>query len=113
MPVQRAIAAFKDRRLNCAQSVLHAFQQEHSIAEDEITQARHLGGGRADGGRCGALHAACVLAGDETARGNLRMAFAAKAGSEQCREIRKSKTLSCEQCVELAAELVASLGKRK
>ncbi len=113
MPAQRAIAAFKTRQPNCAQSVLRAFQREHGVTEDKIAQAQHLGGGRADGGRCGALHAACELVEHEAVRGSLRTAFAAKAGSELCREIRKSKTLSCEQCVELAAELVASLGKRK
>jgi hypothetical protein len=109
MPVQRAIAAFKTRRLNCAQSVLRAFQQEHGVTEDKIEAAGHHGGGRAEEGRCGALHGALQLADDDSARDNLRKAFVAKASSEKCREIRKNKTLSCEQCVELAAELVAGL----
>jgi hypothetical protein len=111
MSVQRAIAAFKTERLNCAQSVLRAFQPEKGIPEDAIQRARQLGQGRAAGGCCGALHAACDLAEDEAQRSRLRAAFAAKAGSEKCREIRKSGTLSCEQCVRLAAELVATLEK--
>ena len=111
MPVQRAIAAFKTRRLNCAQSILRAFQQEHAVPEEAIERAEGLGHGRAAGGRCGALHGALQLADDDSARDHLRKGFVSKAGSEKCREIRKSKTLSCEQCVGLAAQLVAGLGK--
>ena len=111
MPVRRAIAAYKTEHLNCAQSVLRAFQPEKGLSEDAIQQARQMGGGRAPNGCCGALHAACELAGNDAQRASLRAAFAAKAGSEKCREIRKSGTLSCEQCVSLAAELVAGLKK--
>ena len=72
--------------------------------------ARADGGqkGRAEGGCCGALHAACELVEDDAARRSLRAAFIAKAGSEKCRDIRKSGMLSCGQCVELAATLLAS-----
>jgi hypothetical protein len=107
MPVRRALAAFKTERLNCAQSILRAFQAEMGISEDAIRQARQLGQGRVEGGCCGALHAACELAEDETERRRLRTEFVAKAGSEKCRDIRKSGTLSCGQCVELAATLLA------
>jgi hypothetical protein len=109
MPVRQAVAAFKTERLNCAQSILRAFQPEKGIPEDAVRQARQLGQGRAEGGCCGALHAACELAEDEVGRSSLRAAFTARAGSEKCRDIRKSGTLSCEQCVRLAAELVAEL----
>jgi hypothetical protein len=109
MPVRRAIAAFKTERLNCAQSILRAFQAERGIPEDAVQQAVQLGHGRAEGGCCGALHAACELAEDEVGSSSLRTAFVAKTGSEKCRDIRKSRTLSCEQCVRLAAELVAGL----
>ena len=109
MPVQRAITAFKIERLNCAQSVLRAFQPERGISEETIRRAQRRGRGRAEGGCCGALHAACDLAEGESQRSRLRTAFAAKAGSEKCRDIRKSGTLSCEQCVGLAVELVAEL----
>ena len=119
MPVQRALAAFKSGRLNCAQSILRAFQQQPGIHEGAVQQAQQFGRGRAEGGRCGALHMALQLANNKEVRDNLRKAFAAKAGSEQCREIRKRKALSCEQCVELAATMltecqhVGSEGRRK
>lgn len=106
MPIQRAIAAFKTERLNCAQSVLRAFQPQLGLSEQTIQQARGLGGGQAQGGRCGALHAALELAGEEAARDRIQEAFVARAGSQTCRDIRKAKALSCMQCVELAAALL-------
>ncbi|MGO8704019.1 MAG: C-GCAxxG-C-C family (seleno)protein [Candidatus Brocadiia bacterium] len=108
MPVQRAIAAYRTEGLNCAQSILRAFQEECDIPEETVREARRFGGGRALEGRCGALHAACELSGDEAARDRLRKGFAAKAMSERCREIRKSNAFSCEQCIELAAGLLNS-----
>jgi len=107
MPAKRAVEAFRSRQFNCAQSVLCAFRQEHGVSDERMAEARGHGGGRAEGGRCGALHAALQLTGDAAARDALRKGFTAKAGSEQCREIRKAKTLTCEQCVQLAATLLA------
>ncbi len=106
MSVQRAIAAYKTERLNCAQSILRAFQPQCGIPEEAVQQARQSGGGRADEGRCGALHAALQLAGDDTTRSQVRKAFVAKTGTETYRGIRKNKALTCEQCIELAAALL-------
>ena len=106
MPVQRAITAYKTERLNCAQSVLRAFQQPMGLSEQTIQQAKQLGGGRAEEGRCGALHAALQLAGDEATRTRIREAFVMRAGADKCRDIRTRKSLSCAQCVELAAALL-------
>lgn len=106
MPIQRAITAFKTERLNCVQSVLRAFQQQMGVSEYAVEQARQLGGGRAEEGRCGALHAALRLIEDEKTRNRVHGAFVARTGSEKCREIRKRKALTCVQCVELAAALL-------
>jgi hypothetical protein len=107
MPVERATVAFKERRLNCAQSVLHAFQPLRAISDDEILQAKGLGGGRAEAGACGALHAALMLADSPDVRQRFREAFVAAAGSDTCREIRQAKQLSCLECVQLATRLLA------
>ena len=106
MPVERAIAAYKKERLNCAQSVLRAFQEHHKISEDVIAKARHLGGGRADEGLCGALHAALQLAGDPFTKQQLRSAFVSEAGSDKCREIRRAALIPCVECVKMAAKLL-------
>jgi hypothetical protein len=108
MPARAAVHAYTDERLNCAQSVLKAFQERRGLPQREIDDARTLGGGRAAGGVCGALHAALRLVEDPERKEALRQTFAQRAGSERCREIRKAKLLSCEQCVEFASELVES-----
>ncbi|MEA5115151.1 MAG: C-GCAxxG-C-C family (seleno)protein [Geobacteraceae bacterium] len=106
MSVKAAIHAYTREKLNCAQSVLKAFRNRKDITESEIDAARALGGGRAAGGVCGALHAALLLHDGEEKKRSMRENFAARAGSEQCREIRAKKILTCVQCVELAAELI-------
>ena len=106
MPVERALTAYKKERLNCAQSVLRAFQQHRNIREEDIIHARRLGGGQAEDGLCGALYAALQLAGDPPVRRRLRDAFVASAGSDKCGEIG----VSCVECVRLAVSLLVEHG---
>jgi len=51
-------------KLNCAQAVLRTFQAEFGISDQEIGSAANAGGGRAEGGACGALHASRILLND-------------------------------------------------
>ncbi|NLW87239.1 MAG: C_GCAxxG_C_C family protein [Planctomycetes bacterium] len=112
MAVQRAVRAYEVDKLNCAQSVLKAFIPEDQQGLQRVADAKGLGGGRAPEGRCGALYAASQLL-DESDGQALAQEFIAEAGSPACREIRKSRSLTCRQCVELAARLVARrLGDR-
>ena len=113
MPIKRATAVFKSKRLNCAQSVLHAFQPHRPISDDEILNAKGLGGGRAEGGACGALHAALLLADSAELRQKFRDAFVTTAGADTCREIRRAKRLSCLKCVQLATRLLVEHGNGK
>ena len=103
----KALEAFKKLRLNCAQSVLHAFQNEMKIDEQRIAAFKSKGGGRAEGGLCGALHAALELAETQGAKGHIGAKFIERAGSDKCREIKSAGSLSCEACVGLAARLLA------
>jgi hypothetical protein len=104
MPIQKALHAFKQEKLNCAQSVFRGFQEKKGVQDDVIHAAKSLGGGRAPEGRCGALHAALELTACPTSRQGIQKAFVEKSGSETCREIRKHGRLTCEECVQLAAE---------
>jgi hypothetical protein len=106
MSVKAAIHSYTREKLNCAQSILKAFRHRKGITQNEIDAARAMGGGRADGGVCGALHAALLLHDDAEKKRSLRKSFAERAGSEHCREIRAKKIVTCAQCVELAAELL-------
>jgi hypothetical protein len=109
MPIQRALQAYRHERHNCAQSIFRGFQEARAIPERTILLAQALGGGWAPEGRCGALHAALELTADLAAKERLTRAFVEKAGSEACREIKKHRKLSCEDCVRLAAEELARL----
>lgn len=96
---------------NCAQAILKTFQQEFKIDENAILEASQKGGGRAEGGLCGALYAAHQLIQNNNLHQKIDSAFIAKGGSLQCREIRKNKQLSCKECVVLAAKNVEEIVK--
>lgn len=89
-------------RLNCAQAVLDAYQAVTSRTVAPVAEFKPFGGGRAPGGECGALHAACQCAPESAAA--IRAAFAARAGTTRCREL---DALPCEECVALSAQLLA------
>jgi len=110
MPVDRAVTAYQLERLNCAQSILRAFQQHRLIREDEIDEARRYGGGRAENGMCGALYAALSLTDDPFVRDRVRSAFMETAGAETCRDIRRAARTPCVECVRLAASLLVEHG---
>jgi len=107
MPVEKCLTAYTQHKKNCAQSILAGFQHWRDITEAEIDAARKLGGGRAENGECGALHAALLLAKKAETKNILRRTFREQAGSEQCREIRALKRMSCAECVALAATMLA------
>lgn len=104
MPIKKAVKAYVVDKLNCAQSVLHGFQETHEVEDREIAEAKRLGGGRAEKGVCGALHAAMVLAGDKGE--DVAQQFEQKAGARDCKSIRQIKKVSCKECVELAAKIL-------
>ncbi len=106
MPVTRALKAFREERLNCAQSVLKAYKDRHGVSDEQILQAKADGGGRAVDGMCGALYAAVVLAGSEDDKSRICAEFEQVAGARRCRDIKSGSGYPCDKCVELAAELV-------
>ena len=83
---------------NCAQAV-----SEGLGFPELLTEMAACGGGRAPGGRCGALHAAMtVVPADQ--REHVRQAFLAEMPSELCREL-KANGIPCLKCVETAERL--------
>lgn len=94
----------KPENWNCAQSLLKGFQKECSITDSEIEQFRAWGGGRAEGGVCGAMHAASHLLGEDS-RKDLEESFVQEFGTFQCRELKRNK-IACVDCVRLADKLV-------
>ncbi len=97
-------------RLNCAQAILKTFQDHYSVSNEAITEHKKSGGGRVDGNVCGAVHAATLLEKDEAVQKRIMDSFIKAAGSHKCREIKSIKTLSCRECVGVAADLLVEHG---
>jgi hypothetical protein len=90
--------------LNCAQSVLHAYGEVSGDKAMPLADLKPFGGGRAPGGLCGALHAACTIAPHKAEA--LLTNFARRMGSVTCQELRANKEHRCESSVATAAELL-------
>lgn len=90
-------------RLNCAQSVLHAWREVFGDTAITVPELKPFGAGRAPEGLCGAIYAACLLAPDRAEE--LKAAFTARIGSLYCKGIRAARKHSCADCVAEAAEL--------
>lgn len=92
-------------RLNCAQSVLHAWRTVCGDTAMTVADLKPFGAGRAPDGLCGAVYAACLLVPDRAEE--LKAAFASRVGSLYCKAIRAAKKHPCTDCVAQAAELIA------
>jgi len=91
-------------KLNCAQSVLRGFQDQFNISDAEIEEYRAWGGGRAEGGVCGALFAAERLL-RQIGKESVIEDFRNQGGGILCTEI-KEKKFTCAEYVRMADELV-------
>ena len=104
--MNRALELFSasPRMHNCAQAVASGTGHDELYAE-----LGSCGGGKAAEGRCGALHAAMLIAGAARAE-EIRKAFVAELGSDKCLELKQKLAVPCAKCVETAARL-AETGK--
>lgn len=115
MTYAKAIEAYTGKngqtRLNCSQSVIHAFGDKFSALEGTVSLFASCGGGKAPEGKCGSLHAAeYLLAKDYPEKVmECREIFRAAAGSILCREIRALKKLSCMGCIQTAANCLENV----
>ncbi len=99
------------RKLNCAQTIGHAFKDRFDVPEDMIEHLGACGGGRAPEGQCGSLYAAKMLLEKKHPQliRNCEQALLSSAGSTKCREIRASRKLSCVGCVEKIAACIEKI----
>lgn len=95
---------------NCTQSVFKTFQEEFKISDQRIIDAAAEGGGRVDGGICGAFYAVKEMIEKERPElvDIIASKFLEKSGSMKCTEITSKKCLSCKGCVGLASKLLDS-----
>lgn len=90
--------------LNCAQAILKGFQKEFSITDQEIAEYQAWGGGRAQGGLCGALFSAERLLRQIDKPGIIEE-FKTIVGKTNCLDIKKTK-FPCVDCVRIVDELL-------
>jgi hypothetical protein len=98
--------------MNCAESVVHGFQEECEIPVEMIKEFHSYGGGRAPDGVCGSFYAVTVLLEKMNASDKieeLNQYYIQEAGSVQCKEIRRIKKLDCRGCVEISAKYLDSV----
>lgn len=91
------------KKHNCAQAVM----QGCGGTPEAVTEMATCGGGRAPGGLCGALHAACLLCPEQTEA--IQAAFAREVGALTCHDIKTQAHTPCPICVETAARLVEEM----
>jgi len=90
---------------NCAQATACGLGHE-----ELYERLAACGGGKAPGGRCGALYAAMLAAG-ETHAEEIGRRFAAELGSDKCAELKRTLAIPCARCVETAVKLAEELGR--
>lgn len=88
---------------NCAQSVAAMAGRDDLVAPMEAN-----GGGRGEGGLCGALIALLAVTPESRRDDSLRR-FSELAGATRCREIKSTAKTPCRDCVAIAAALVDEL----
>lgn len=94
-------------KLNCAQAILKTFSGHYPVTNELMQSHSKSGGGRVEGNTCGAIYAASLLETDSAIQEKLQNGFLKEAGSLKCRDIRKSKSLTCHQCVGVTADLLS------
>lgn len=108
---QSAIEHYQSRRGNCAQAVALAWKDKQQPESNHHDRFSGFGHGKAPEGTCGALHAACKIAG-ESHKEKLKERFSQQAaGHTACREIRRNRVMPCADCVATAAGLLDELMK--
>ena len=91
---------------NCAQAILKVFQDRFGVKDDQILAAADFGGGKAEGGICGALYAIMQLMDNRGVKKQMTLAFKKEVGSIFCDEILEMGRLSCAGCIHTASHIL-------
>lgn len=97
-------------QFNCAQAILKAWQKKNHYSDEDLEVFfRSKGGGRAEGGVCGALWAAQqMLSSTPEVCEELTKEFEAKVGAKTCQQLKGRCGRSCIELVEITEDLLLS-----
>jgi hypothetical protein len=87
---------------------LKAYASLVDVSDSCLERFSRFGAGRAPDGECGALFAAKAILKEVDAKKEVEREFVEVAGTTRCRDIRRGRRASCEQCVQSAANAVFS-----
>ena len=98
----------KPNNWNCAQTIAKAYQGITRATDDDIEATlRSKGGGKAEGGLCGALYSATqILGADSPEAKALLEEFRSRLGATQCHSLKAELHIPCNDTVNLADELL-------
>lgn len=93
---------------NCAQAIVKSHQLASQMSDEEIELVyRPKGGGRAEGGLCGAVYSAKeILGADSPEAVALEEEFRQQLGAITCRQLKAEMRIPCTETVTLADELL-------
>ncbi len=92
---------------NCAQKVLLAFAEKYKIEQALIDEFKKFGHGKASNNECGALFSAkYLLKNNPSAIKSIEQKFYQRTGETKCQLIRSLNKVYCNDCVEIAIELL-------
>ncbi len=93
---------------NCAQSIHKSMQVHTGLTDEQIELSyRSKGGGRAEGGLCGAIYAVRTLVGEDTPEAErLTEQFAQEARGLTCAQLKGRCGRTCAELVELAENIL-------
>ncbi len=86
---------------NCAQAVAYGAGRA-----DLLEYLGSCGRGNAEGGICGALYAAKLIAGSDSAAAAIHGDFVLQCESATCKKFKDGTKISCPDCVRIAADLL-------
>lgn len=113
--VEKALSTFHKEPLkyNCAQAVLHAFEDVSGVSDETMKEFKAYGGGRASLGRCGALYSALAMTRDCKVRQDMTSGFVEVCKYPQCKKIKGKAKIPCETCITTAVKLTEKQLKEK
>lgn len=93
---------------NCVQAIFKAYQDYVGLSDEEIeARYRTKGGGRVEGGLCGALYAALEIVGPDTPEGRqLKADFEQRLKAYTCAALKTELKVPCLVTVQTADELL-------
>ena len=105
------LGQYGHKKLNCGQTIVHAFKDKFSLSDELIPQFEGFGGGKAPEGHCGAFYAAKVILENRhpDKLKDCESSLLTHAGSTKCKNIRSSRKLTCIGCIEKVAESLEAI----